>query len=140
MAAPHAFGINPKTLNMILKMKTIRLILALGLPVLALAQEQPQAKKPQFEMGLEGMIGVSYGSKTLGINVGGPSLKLRLSPDWKLGVGAFPSLIILDRKAYPKLAVSPILEYHKWMVITPYYGYDAQDNMIWTFGLGYRFR
>jgi len=93
----------------------------------------------QINLSLEGMIGISVGDGIIGINVGGPSLKLKIK-DFKIGVGAFPSLIIIDDKAAPRLAVSPIVEYKKWMLITPYYGYDSKDKMLWTFGIGYKFR
>ncbi len=96
-------------------------------------------KEKKIETGFEGMIGVSFNSKTVCINVGGPSLKFRCSKNFKIGVGAFPSLIIMDKKAYPKLGVSPIIEYRHWMIITPYYGYDTANKMIWTYGLGYKF-
>jgi len=101
----------------------------------------PIETKPdqQINLAIEGMIGVSAGDGILGINVGGPSLKLKIK-DFKMGIGAFPSLIIMDDKAAPRLAVSPIVEYKKWMLITPYYGYDSKDNMLWTFGFGYKFR
>lgn len=102
--------------------------------------ESPNPEKPkkQIDLGFDGMIGVSYGNETLGINVGGPSLKFRINT-FKLGVGAFPSLIIADGKAIPRLAVSPIVEYRNIMLITPYYGYDSKDEQIWTFGVGYKF-
>jgi len=100
----------------------------------------PIATKPekQIDLSLEGMIALSVGDGIVGINVGGPSLKLKIN-SFKIGVGAFPSLILMDEKALPRLAVSPIVEYKKWMLITPYYGYDSKDRMIWTFGLGYKF-
>lgn len=103
--------------------------------------ESKQETKPEdkIDFAMEGMIGLSFGNNIVGINVGGPSLKVKLQK-CKIGVGAFPSLIILDKKAMPRLAVSPIIEYKKWMLITPYYGYDAKDKMIWTFGLGYKFK
>jgi len=91
------------------------------------------------EAGFDGMLAVSYGSKTFGINVGGPSLKYKFTKNFKIGAGAFPSLLIMDKKAQPRLAVSPIIEYKNWMLITPYYGYNSKDRMIWTFGLGYKF-
>ena len=98
-----------------------------------------EVPKKQMEIGLEGMIGVSYGSNTVGINVGGPSLKFRINK-FKVGVGCFPSLIVVNDKAFPKLAVSPIGEYHKVMLIAPYYGYDSKNKMIWIFGVGYEFQ
>lgn len=99
---------------------------------------EPTSAK-SFDVGLEGMIGFSFNDKTIGVNVGGPSFKLRCSKNFKIGVGALPSLIILDKKAYPRLGVSPLIEYKKWVFIAPYYGYDTSDKMIWTVGLAYRF-
>ncbi len=102
--------------------------------------ETPAVTLPKsFEAGFDGLLAMSYGSKTYGINVGGPSLKYKFSPVFKVGVGAFPSLVVLDDKAAPRLAVSPIIEYRRWMFITPYYGYDSKNKQIWTFGLGYKF-
>lgn len=95
--------------------------------------------RDKFVAGFDGLLAVSYGSKALGINVGGPSLKYKFSKSFKVGVGAFPSLFIMDDKAVPKLAVSPIIEYKQWMLITPYYGYDTKNKQIWTFGIGYKF-
>lgn len=102
------------------------------------ASQTTPTEKKKGEIGLDGMLAVSYGSQTLGINVGGPSLKFRVNK-FKVGVGAFPSLIVQDKKAMPRLAVSPIIEYRNIMLITPYYGYDSKDRQIWTFGAGYKF-
>lgn len=121
-----------------MKRKFILLLLCATANPLFAQTETPTKEKKQVELGLDGMIGVSYGSETLGINVGGPSLKFRINK-FKIGVGAFPSLIVVDDKATPRLAVSPIVEYRNVMLITPYYGYDSKDEQIWTFGLGYRF-
>jgi hypothetical protein len=33
-----------------------------------------------------------------------------------------------------------LIEYKKWMLIAPYYGYDSNNKMLWTFGIGYRFK
>jgi hypothetical protein len=108
-------------------------------PVTPTTPVSPVVEK-KFEAGFDGMIGVSYGTETLGINVGGPSLKYKFSKKFKIGAGAFPSLIIQENgKALPRLAVSPIIEYTNWMFITPYYGFDAKDRAIWTFGIGYKF-
>ena len=100
---------------------------------------EPKIENPTIDFALEGMIGVAVGKNAVGINVGGPSLKLKLK-NYRIGVGAFPSLLILNREAAPRLAVSPIVEYKKWMLITPYYGYDTDKKMIWTFGIGYKFK
>lgn len=116
--------------------------------VVTYAQQQPttttdaelkNTMPKNVEAGFDGMLAMSYGSKSFGINVGGPSLKYKFSKKFKVGVGAFPSLFIAKGKAAPKLAVSPIIEYSHLMLITPYYGFDAHNNPIWTFGVGYRF-
>jgi len=99
----------------------------------------PAVSEKKFEAGFDGMIAASYGTETLGINVGGPSLKYKFTKKFKVGAGAFPSLIIVDGKATPRLAVSPIIEYTNWMLITPYYGFNASNKPIWTFGIGYKF-
>lgn len=122
--------------------KSILLLLICSGPAFCQEVEKPKVEEKQTEkidIGLDGMLGLSIGNNIVGINVGGPSLKFKYK-NIKVGVGAFPSLIILDDKASPRLAVSPIVEYKKWMLITPYYGYDSKDKMIWTFGLGYKFR
>jgi len=122
--------------------KSILLLLLCSASGFCQEAEKPRVEEKQTEkvaIGLDGMLGLSIGNNVVGINVGGPSLKFRYK-NIKIGVGAFPSLIILDDKAAPRLAVSPILEYKKWMLITPYYGYDSKDKMIWTFGLGYKFK
>jgi len=101
----------------------------------------PETPKPdsKMEAGFEGMVGLSAGKDIVALNVGGPSLKYRVNPNFKIGFGAFPSLIVMDKKVFPKLAFSPIVEHKKWLFIAPYYGYNAEDKMIWTVGLGYRF-
>jgi hypothetical protein len=104
------------------------------------SQNVVEAKtEKKFDVGLEGMIGISFNHKTIGVNVGGPSFKFRWNKNFKIGVGALPSLIVLDKRAYPRLGVSPIIEYKKYMLIAPYYGYDTADKMIWTLGFGYKF-
>lgn len=85
------------------------------------------------------MIGLSAGDAIVALNVGGPSLKYKFAKDFKIGIGAFPSLILMDDKVYPRLAFSPIIEHKHWLFITPYYGYDTNDRMLWTSGLGYKF-
>lgn len=107
---------------------------------LGFSQNEPAVKpEKKIEAGFEGMVAVSFNSKAIGINVGGPSLKFKCSKNFKIGVGAFPSLLIMDKKAVPKLGVSPIIEYKHWMIIAPYYGYDTKNKLIWTYGLGYKF-
>lgn len=121
--------------------KTALLALMLQCAGSAIAQEQVNAPAPdkKFEAGFDGMLAVSAGEKTYAVNVGGPSLKYKFTSFLKIGVGAFPSLFVRDRQAVPRLAVSPIVEYKRWMFITPYFGYDSKGKQIWTFGFGYKF-
>jgi hypothetical protein len=93
----------------------------------------------KMEAGFEGIIGLSFSDKILALNVGGPSLKYKISDNYKIGMGAFPSLILFENKVLPRLAFSPIIEHKKWLFIAPYYGYDGKDNMLWTLGVGYKF-
>lgn len=106
--------------------------------ILAQTETKPQ-ETSKIETKLEGMLGFSAGKNAIAINVGGPSLKYKFSKTFKLGIGAFPSLLLLHKKVAPRLAFSPVVEYKKWLFLTPYYGYDANNDMIWTFGLGYKF-
>lgn len=99
---------------------------------------EPAKEEKKVDLGLDGMAGISVGKKTVGINVGGPSLKFRINK-FKIGVAAMPSLFIRDDRAVPRLAVGPVAEYGHWMLIAPYYGYDNDDRQIWTFGAGYKF-
>lgn len=128
-----------------MKVSTLKItVLSCLLTFAAYAQETPVAPEQpgtikNVEAGFDGLLAVSYGSDALGINVGGPSLKYKFTKRFKVGVGAFPSLFIADDKAVPRLAVSPIIEYNRWMFITPYYGYDTKNKQIWTFGIGYKF-
>jgi hypothetical protein len=121
--------------------KKTAFFVAVMLLSIAVKAQEIAAPKPEKKivMELDGMLAISVGSNTIGINVGGPSLKFKINKNFRIGAGAFPSLVIIDNKAFPKLGVSPSIEYKHWMVIAPYYGYDAKDKMIWTFGLGYRF-
>ncbi len=50
----------------------------------AQTEPSPAAEKTSFEMKFEGIVAVSYGSDTFGVNVGGPSLKYRITPNFKL--------------------------------------------------------
>lgn len=92
-----------------------------------------------MEWSIEGMIGLSFNGRALGINVGGPSLKFKWKNNLKVGFGAVPSLLVMDNRAVPRLAVSPIIEYKKLIFMAPYYGYDSSNRIIWTYGLGYKF-
>lgn len=120
------------------KIRVLLFVLSISTCCFSQVKEEP-IKAKKIEAGFEGMIALSFNEKAIGINVGGPSLKYKCNANCKIGAGAFPSLIILDNKAYPRLGISPIIEYKSWLFIAPYYGYDAKDKMIWTYGIGYKF-
>ncbi len=103
-------------------------------------QTEEKAKpESKVEAGFEGILGLSYSERIVALHVGGPSFKYKLSKNFKIGMGAFPSLIMLDDKVMPRLGFSPIIEYKKWNFIAPYYGFDSKDRELWSFGLGYKF-
>jgi hypothetical protein len=93
----------------------------------------------QLTVGLEGMAGVSAGNNTIAFNVGGPHLKLKLNKSIAVALAAFPSLLIVDGKAEPRLGVGPRLDYRNLVLIVPGYFHNKSDKWIWTAGLGYKF-
>ena len=104
----------------------------------AQTQETPKPAS-KMEAGFEGMIGFSASDRILAFNVGGPSCKYRFSNTLKIGIGAFPSLLLFEDKVFPRMAFSPIIEIKKWLFMVPYYGYDSKERMLWTVGMGYKF-
>lgn len=127
---------------MILDLKKVFLLLILCVSsklCFSQAKEEVSKENKKIDWAIDGMLGLSFNGKALAINVGGPSLKFRWKNNLKIGFGAVPSLLIMDKKAVPRLAVSPIIEYKKLMFIAPYYGYDSSNRIIWTYGLGYKF-
>jgi hypothetical protein len=96
-------------------------------------------KKERFKVGLEGIAAVSFGNDVVAINVGGPALKLKLSPKWGIGVGAFPSLYISHGKVEPKLGLAPRVDYGNFILIVPGYYISKTEKWIWTVGAGYKF-
>lgn len=104
--------------------------------------QTPEKVKPEnkIEAGFEGILGLSFSERIVALHVGGPSFKYNLGNHFKIGMGAFPSLIMLDDKVMPRLGFAPILEYKKWNFIAPYYGFDSKNRELWSFGLGYKFK
>lgn len=96
-------------------------------------------KKEKFKIALEGMVAVSFGNNVVAFNVGGPSLKLKLSPKLGIGVGAFPSLYIAHGKVEPKLGLAPRLDYGNFILIVPGYYLSKTEKWVWTVGAGYKF-
>jgi hypothetical protein len=92
-----------------------------------------------FDIGLEGMIGVSVGKDFYSLNVGGPAFFLVLNKDWKIGAGALPSLYLLDGKLGARLGVAPRVDYKNLVFFAPFFHRDRTDEWIWSVGFGYKF-
>lgn len=120
--------------------RTILLGMAFFLSTLAYSQEKVSEKEnTKFDVGLEGMLGVSFGKNFYSINVGGPALFLVLNKDWKIGVGALPSLYLHEGKLGARLGVSPRIDYKNFVLIAPFFHRDTADEWIWSVGFGYKF-
>lgn len=99
----------------------------------------PAKKKKPFRIGLEGMAGVSFGNNVVAFNIGGPHLKLNIAPRWSIGVGALPSLMIINGKAEPRLGLAPRVDYRNLVLLVPGYYMTKTEKWLWTVGLGYKF-
>ncbi|WP_423738060.1 hypothetical protein [Chitinophaga caseinilytica] len=113
-------------------------VLLTGQILFAQTSDTTRHRRP-FSVGLEGMAGVSFGDKTVAFNVGGPHLKLKLGFSWSVALAAFPSLLIVDRKAEPRLGIGPRLDYRNLVLIVPAFFHNKTDRWIWTAGVGYKF-
>ncbi|WP_246535463.1 hypothetical protein [Litoribacter ruber] len=100
---------------------------------------QETSGKSMVDFGLEGMLGVSVGPDFYAVNVGGPSLFLNINPDWKVGVGALPSLYVYEGKLGARLGVAPRVDYRKLAFFVPFFHMDSQDQWVWSVGMGYKF-
>jgi hypothetical protein len=124
-------------------MKTSRFVLLLFFICISFtvkSQEHHTVKSSsRLDVGLEGMIGFSVGKNFYSMNVGGPSLFLVLNKDWKIGMGAFPSLYLLEGKLGARLGVSPKVEYKNLIFFAPFFYREKTEKWIWSVGLGYKF-
>jgi hypothetical protein len=123
-------------------MKVIKILLALfafSLYQTGFAQENASNENERWQVGLEGMLGVSFGNNFYSVNVGGPALFLTLSKDLKIGVGALPSLYSLDGKLGARLGVSPRIDYKNLVLIAPFFHQYSANNWIGSIGFGYKF-
>ena len=125
-------------------MKKVKVFFIVSMCMLVVPSAKSQdavSTKPSaaWKVGLEGMLGVSFGESFYSVNVGGPSLLLGLSKDWKIGIGALPSLYLLDGKLGARLGVSPRIDYKNYVLIAPFFHKDRTDEWIWSVGFGYKF-
>ncbi|WP_106565344.1 hypothetical protein [Cecembia rubra] len=98
---------------------------------------KPEKSKP--ELSLEGMLGVSFGKDFYAMNVGGPALFLVINENVKVGIGALPSIYVLNGKTGARLGVSPRVDFKNLVLIAPFFHKDTSDEWIWSVGLGYKF-
>jgi hypothetical protein len=116
--------------------KILVLLFAFSFCQTGFAQENASNENDRWQVGLEGMLGVSFGNNFYSVNVGGPALSLTLSKDLKVGVGALPSLYSLDGKLGARLGVSPRIDYKKLVLIAPFFHQDSANNWIGSIGFG----
>lgn len=124
--------------NRMKKKLQLTVVVAFSLLFAAKAQEASH-EKTKSEISLEGMVGVSFGNNFYALNVGGPALFLVLNPDLKIGIGALPSIYLLNGKAGARLGVSPRIDYKNLVFIAPFYHRDTTGEWIWSVGMGYKF-
>ena len=68
------------------------------------AQNSDLIWEKKVDVGIEGMIACSFNDKTVAVDVGRPTLKFRCN-NFKIGIGSFPSLVIMDSTAISRLGV-----------------------------------
>lgn len=125
---------------MVTKYAFISLIIAQHLSSTSLGQDPAKVKSnTSFEVGLDGMLGVSVGSQFYSMNVGGPSLFLNISRNLKIGIGALPSLYLLENKLGARLGVAPRIDYKNVVLFAPFFHRDKTETWIWSVGIGYKF-
>ncbi len=100
-----------------------------------------EEKKPgnQTQLSLEGMVAVSVGDRLVAFNVGGPAFMVKCSPDFKFGVGGFPSFFFRNGKAGARLGVGPRVDYKNLVFFSSFYHFDRSDIWVGSVGLGYKF-
>ena len=97
------------------------------------------AQETKAAVYLDGMLGVTVGPGFVSLNIGGPSLSLVLNQDFKVGVGALPSLYIEDGKTTPKLGIGPRVDLKKVSIIAPFFPAQPTGKWSGSLGLAYKF-
>lgn len=122
---------------------TVKFLLLLNLIILTNAVKSQDTsanhQASQVKVRVEGMLAFSAGQDFYSMNVGGPSLFLILNRNWKIGIGALPSLYLLNGKLGARLGVSPRIDYKSWVLIAPFFHRDTTGEWISSVGLGYKF-
>jgi hypothetical protein len=121
-------------------MKRINLLFALLLIAnIAFSQETEKEKRANANLSLEGTIGFSVGKNIISLNVGGPTFMLKCNENWKVGIGALPSIVLLNGNLGARLGVSPRIDYKNLMFTAPFFHIDVTNEWIASFGMGYKF-
>jgi len=104
------------------------------------------ASDGSFEAGFKGMAAISFTSRTVAVNIGGPHLDYRINEDLAIGVGAFPTLFFSSHPMFvgetgrnkfePKLGLSPRVDFKNIVLIAPVYHFSSPEAWLWTFGIG----
>lgn len=97
------------------------------------------AQEKKTAVYLDGMLGATVGPGFVTLNIGGPSLSLVLNQDFKVGVGALPSLYIEDGKITPKLGIGPRVDLKKVSIIAPFFPAQPTGKWAGSLGLAYKF-
>ncbi|GHB27212.1 hypothetical protein [Mongoliitalea lutea] len=100
------------------------------------AQSDEKQIKKTSQVSLEGMLGISVGNDFYAVNVGGPLLFLVVNENVKFGVGALPSIYLLNGKLGARLGVSPRIDFKNIALIAPFYHRDTTGEWIWSVGMG----
>jgi hypothetical protein len=123
-----------------MKLSILSLVLMLTIVSFAAkSQDSTPINSSKWDVGLEGMLGVSFGKDFYSVNVGGPAFFLVLNEDLKVGIGALPSLYLYEGKLGARLGVSPRIDYKNLVLIAPFLHRDTADEWIWSVGFGYKF-
>jgi len=127
-------------------MKKVTAIFGILFYVTIINTQAQTGSESSFEAGFKGMAAISFHSRTVAINIGGPHLDYRINEDIAIGVGAFPSLFFSahptlvgdsGRNVFePKLGLSPRLDYKNIVLIAPVYHFSNPERWLWTFGIG----
>jgi hypothetical protein len=111
------------------------LLLGVLLSIAGMGQEKNNEKPSKVKISLEGMIGASFGKNFYTVNLGGPTLMLSVGKDWKLGVGAVPSLYAEGGKFGTRLGVTPRVDYKNLVFMTPFFQCSHLGNGLDPLGL-----
>jgi hypothetical protein len=125
----------------IMKISTsLTLMVLMSITVVVKGQDSIAVNKSsKWDVGLEGMLGISFGNDFYAMNVGGPTLFVNLNKDLKFGIGALPSLYLLNGKLGARLGVAPRIDYKNLVLFAPFFHMDRTDRWIWSVGFGYKF-